>query len=305
MSAPVIQAQYDDLAKIAERFAQQADLIQQMQQQVRQATDALKNGGWQGQGADAFHSEMDGEVFPAVNRLNHALQEGSQSTRQIIEIIKAAEEEAANPFGSNGQGGLVGGTPIPVPGITPTPSGSPSGGGSDLISTIGGFFQFASDVESVYSGIDTIYDFAKLSDNFSDFLAQRSTMAVGAQKMFTTTAGRIGLGLSIIGAGFEVYDDLMAGQSVSEVLISEGIELGAETGIRLLAYTNPVSAIGLTAWDGISLLGDVTGWYDVPSLGDATDFVGNVAYDAGEAIVDFGGGLMDDVGDAVSSLKFW
>jgi WXG100 family type VII secretion target len=98
MSAPLIQAQYDDLEKIAERFAQQADLIEQMQQQVRQVTDALKNGGWQGQGSDAFQAEMEGEIFPAINRLSHALQEGSRSTSQIAEVIKAAEEEASTPF---------------------------------------------------------------------------------------------------------------------------------------------------------------------------------------------------------------
>lgn len=306
MSAPVIQAQYDDLEKIAERFAQQADLIEQMRQQVRQATDALKNGGWQGQGSDAFQAKMDGEIFPAVNRLSQALQEGNQSTHQIIEVIKAAEEEAANPFRGNGQGGISGGTPVPS--VTPSPSGSSSGGSSPgIIDFAKGVFDFGGNVTNVVSGVKTLNDFYKVYDQFDglkDFLTQRTSMVTGFKDMFRTTAGKLGLGFSVIGAGFEIQADLSAGQSVAEVVVSEGTEFALETGIRLAAYSNPVSAAALTVWDGAVLAGDVFG-VDVPSLGDATDAVGNLVYDAGEAVADFGGGLVDDAGDAFSSLKFW
>ncbi|MCB0202723.1 MAG: WXG100 family type VII secretion target, partial [Anaerolineae bacterium] len=59
--------------------------------------DELK-GGWEGRGSNAFFSEMQGEVLPAVNRLRQAMQEASRITRQIAQTVKQAEEEASSPF---------------------------------------------------------------------------------------------------------------------------------------------------------------------------------------------------------------
>ena len=303
MSAPVIQAQYDDLEKIAERFAQQADLIEQVRQQVRQATDALKNGGWQGQGSDAFQAEMDGEIFPAVNRLSQALQEGNQSTHQIIEVIKAAEAEAAAPFRNGDYNGLVGST-------TDT-TGVSSGGSENGFATLKDFtksvFSFGSKAVKVFTGIKAVSELVKNLDNFpgwKEFLSQYRTLGNSLKTKLGSTLGKLGLVAGAAGALFEGWTDYQSGESLTEVIVSEGTEYALETSLRLVAYTNPVSAVALTVWDGAVLLGDVAD-FNVPSLGAATDAVGNFVYDAGEAIADFGGGLIDDVGDAVSSLKFW
>ncbi len=93
-----IRADYDRLEQIANQFANQAQAIQQMKQNVRSSMDPLENGGWIGRGSDAFFSEMQGEVLPCTQRLEQALDEANRITRQIINTMKQAEEEACAPF---------------------------------------------------------------------------------------------------------------------------------------------------------------------------------------------------------------
>jgi len=89
-----IQARYDDLTDVANRFSQEAAEIEQMTQQVQSAMGNLEGGGWIGQAADAFFAEMNDEVLPAVKRLSEALEEANSSTKQISDIISNAEQEA-------------------------------------------------------------------------------------------------------------------------------------------------------------------------------------------------------------------
>ncbi|RME50271.1 MAG: hypothetical protein D6790_21460, partial [Caldilineae bacterium] len=58
MTADIVQADYERLAAIGQQFRQQAEAVQQMAGQVRQAVNALHNGGWRGKAADAFAQEM-------------------------------------------------------------------------------------------------------------------------------------------------------------------------------------------------------------------------------------------------------
>lgn len=98
MSNDIIQAQYDELANIANRFGRQAEASQQVIAGLRQAMEPLQSGGWQGRGSAAFFGEMSGELLPAMQRLAAALQQSQTATRQISQVMQAAEEEASRPF---------------------------------------------------------------------------------------------------------------------------------------------------------------------------------------------------------------
>lgn len=97
MPADEIRADYDQLSQVSSRFQNQSQATQEMIQSVRSSMDELK-GGWEGRGSNAFFSEMQGEILPAVNRLRQALQQAARVTQQIAQTVKQAEEEASSPF---------------------------------------------------------------------------------------------------------------------------------------------------------------------------------------------------------------
>jgi len=99
--ADEIRADYDRLEQVANKFASESQAIQQTLQQVRGSMDPLEGGGWIGRGSDAFFSEMQSEVLPATERLQQALDEANRVTKQIIQIVKQAEDEASSPFRSS------------------------------------------------------------------------------------------------------------------------------------------------------------------------------------------------------------
>jgi WXG100 family type VII secretion target len=91
---------YQQLEQVAQRFSQQADAIQEMIQSTRNSYDVLEGGDWIGAAADAFFSEMTGEVFPAAQRLQEALTTGSEVTNTIAQTLQQADEEASSIFRS-------------------------------------------------------------------------------------------------------------------------------------------------------------------------------------------------------------
>jgi WXG100 family type VII secretion target len=98
MDAPVIQVKYDELEAVISRLRNQIAQTQAMKSALRGSYQPLQQGGWLGAGSQAFIREMDQIVFPAVDRLENALQQAEASTREIITIMRAAEEEASRPF---------------------------------------------------------------------------------------------------------------------------------------------------------------------------------------------------------------
>ncbi len=92
-----IKADYDQLEQIASRFSNQAQVIEQLLGTLRCSMQNLQ-GGWIGRGSDAFFGEMDDEVIPAILRLQDALQQGSEVTRMIINIMQQADQEASTLF---------------------------------------------------------------------------------------------------------------------------------------------------------------------------------------------------------------
>lgn len=98
MGGETIQAKYEEISSIAARFRRQAELNIQMQRLIQRAVTNLQNNGWEGKGATAFFAEMQGVVLPTQRRLHQALITGDEVLRQIVEILRVAEEEAARPF---------------------------------------------------------------------------------------------------------------------------------------------------------------------------------------------------------------
>ncbi|MCK5923966.1 MAG: WXG100 family type VII secretion target, partial [Methylococcales bacterium] len=63
-----------------------------------QYVDDLKNGGWEGDAANAFYDEMDNEVLPTLSRLTEAFFRAVEDGRQVGYIFQEAEEEAGMQF---------------------------------------------------------------------------------------------------------------------------------------------------------------------------------------------------------------
>ena len=55
---------------------------------------------WIGRGSQAFFREMQSEVLPALRRLHKALQKANRVTKEIVQTMQHAEEEASSPFRS-------------------------------------------------------------------------------------------------------------------------------------------------------------------------------------------------------------
>lgn len=98
MGNDIIQARYDVLTNVANRFGSQAQANELMLSRVQQSMRSLESGGWHGRGSAAFFGEMNSDVLPALQRFISALQQAQIVTVRIGAIIKQAEEEAAQPF---------------------------------------------------------------------------------------------------------------------------------------------------------------------------------------------------------------
>jgi WXG100 family type VII secretion target len=98
--ADEVKADYEQLEQVANKFSNQSEEIQQMLQLVKNNMDKLEPD-WIGRGSEAFFSEMQGEILPAVARLQQALEEANRVTKEVVETMQQAEEEASSPFRSN------------------------------------------------------------------------------------------------------------------------------------------------------------------------------------------------------------
>ena len=98
--ADEVKADYEQLEQVASKFSSQSEEIQQMLQTVKNNMDQLEPD-WIGRGSEAFFSEMQSEVLPAVMRLQQALEEANRVTKEVVQTMQDAEEEASSPFRSN------------------------------------------------------------------------------------------------------------------------------------------------------------------------------------------------------------
>jgi WXG100 family type VII secretion target len=108
MSVEQIWADYEQLAEIVLRFEAERDAIEQLINNLHQRVSDLQDGGWVGEGANTFYTEMEDEIFTALKRLEDALQMASRQTAFIRMIMMTAEEQASDLFSQNALAMLLG-----------------------------------------------------------------------------------------------------------------------------------------------------------------------------------------------------
>jgi len=150
----IIRVDHEALAQIAGRFGQQSEAAEHMLHAMRGTMEPLANGGWIGQGADAFFAEMNSDMFPAVQRLSEALAQAGFVTTQLSGLMQQADEEASFGFrdgdgdgggragvgigdGGRGDGGICIGIGIGIGGDS-IGVGIDGGGGADNSYTVPG-----------------------------------------------------------------------------------------------------------------------------------------------------------------------
>jgi len=98
MSDDRVEADYQELQKLSNMMNQRADAIQQQYQMLKAKEGELLNGNWEGRGADKFQAEMEGEVLPALQKLQKALEMCSNALGQVANTFRQSEEQASNLF---------------------------------------------------------------------------------------------------------------------------------------------------------------------------------------------------------------
>ncbi len=93
-----VQADYDELANIANQFAQESSAAEQLTNDILNLVGELEGGGWIGRGAQAFYSEMHDEVEKGLRNLSSALEDASNAVKQISNTISQAEQDASMKF---------------------------------------------------------------------------------------------------------------------------------------------------------------------------------------------------------------
>jgi WXG100 family type VII secretion target len=96
--ADKVQADYEQLEQISGQFSTQSDTVHDLTQTVRSSLQQLEDGGWIGGGADSFYSEMHSVIFPTLQKLINALNDGANTTRQVAQKLAEAEEESQSLF---------------------------------------------------------------------------------------------------------------------------------------------------------------------------------------------------------------
>lgn len=91
------QCMYDRMEELSKSFNTQAEVVQQMLQNLTNHMEDLKPD-WIGKGSDAFFNEMESEVLPALQRLQVALEDGGQMTARVNQVVETAEQQAQAQF---------------------------------------------------------------------------------------------------------------------------------------------------------------------------------------------------------------
>jgi len=131
MAGYKIQANYDTLQQVIQKFAQKSDEAHQLQTVVSRCSGQLQSGDWIGVGAERFFREMDDLVTPGMKRLIAVLKDASDATKKISDALREAEEQAGGLFrGGNGF------SEMPKPGNVPAPTTTGAVVGSGLDSDV-------------------------------------------------------------------------------------------------------------------------------------------------------------------------
>jgi WXG100 family type VII secretion target len=98
MPAPKIQADYDGLSEIANKFSQESGQTEKLMNEIANLVGSLQDGGWIGLGANNFFQEMESLVNPGVGRLIKALEDASSASKRIADALQQAEDECSGYF---------------------------------------------------------------------------------------------------------------------------------------------------------------------------------------------------------------
>lgn len=83
---------YDIVKQVGDAMQSQQGSVQQTNQKLQSVFEQLKGGDWEGEGAQAFFTEMDEKVMPAMKRLADALSESDRVSKQIEKLAHEGEQ---------------------------------------------------------------------------------------------------------------------------------------------------------------------------------------------------------------------
>jgi WXG100 family type VII secretion target len=84
------------MEKVASQFSNAAEACSKTMQAVKSRYSPLAEGGWIGQGAEAYKREQEEQVFPEMQRLQKALQDAAKITQAINKLFQDASDEASS-----------------------------------------------------------------------------------------------------------------------------------------------------------------------------------------------------------------
>lgn len=96
--AEQIEASYEVLEQVVTKFTQLCQDVGSMRNNLNNSHEPLLGGGWQGDAAEAYYNEVRDETAPQVKRLQEALEQAAEATKQVAQTMAEAEEEAGNSF---------------------------------------------------------------------------------------------------------------------------------------------------------------------------------------------------------------
>lgn len=246
MPAPRIRVDHDKLLEIYRGFARNATDFGHMQRKIQRQMDTLRGGDWIGKGANAFYAEMDGDILPALKRLVAAMQAADRTTRQIIQIMLDAENDAAALF-------RLGVAPGPGPAI----AGSIAGAVTAKLDSVRQ--RLISAASSAYKWLTTLNSVKSLADAFAEAgWAIPNTAKFLKENPYWVWGGR---SINVLGAG------------VDGVIFAEdpNIQTGANLGVSATAAVGGFFSKAVPALAGGSVAA-VTGTF-AASYGLTTAFV--------------------------------
>ena len=118
-----VRYQYDNLEGFARQFSDHAADAQQVRTRLSQQLAVLEDGGWIGEGAKRFSTEMREQILPALDALARALDGANGAILRAAEMMRDAEAEAAALFravdnamqaSTGGAGSSDGGSPANI-----------------------------------------------------------------------------------------------------------------------------------------------------------------------------------------------
>lgn len=261
MSAPVIQANYDDLKTIASVLTRQADQTFALMRSVGNCLETLR-GSWLGKGARQFYAEMDHEVLPAVQRLRAALDEASTAVRRTATLLEEHERQAgllffgegslAEQAGTKPLGGLAA-TLAATAALSAVPAALPFAAGNNFATILKRVLEdksLASFMRVSWSGAQIALKELS-SDPVKGFIEKHLKINSDAFKRFSNALGKTSgafskitggaLSGALVGIAFDFLNGTpITGETIATHMLSGGVK----------------AVVSLTAGGGIALLAD-------------------------------------------------